>query len=294
MEEIAADRSHVWHSNRERLDAAAVEGARAASLPETITPEVAHRARAVPDGDDWLHEIEIEGERIICRGEKGRMRLLDIAGKDWSKRAPAIAGAANLLPATSLIVDGMLAALMPDGTTRRAALDDALHGKGPAKLAYFAFDLLFFDGNDLSGVALEKRKALLQALLARVAEPDRYASPTTSPATAWRSSREPAVWEHRAWCRSGGIRRLLSHRKRRRVARAAKERRRPPRTRPGGSCAARRARSFSSALLSGSLSSRSAGGRGTSGKRRTGAALRYGNFNAYTLLCPSSLSVDVK
>jgi bifunctional non-homologous end joining protein LigD len=153
------------------LAGAAVEGARAASLPETVTPEVARRARAVPDGGDWLHEIEIEGERVICRGEKGRMRLSDGAGKDWTKRAPAIAGAANLLPATSLIVDGMLAALMPDGTTRRAALDEALHGKGAAKLTYFAFDLLFFDGHDLSGVPLEKRKALLQALLARVAEP---------------------------------------------------------------------------------------------------------------------------
>jgi bifunctional non-homologous end joining protein LigD len=171
MEEIAADRSSVWHSNRERLDAAAVEGARAASMPATVTPQVVRVARAVPDGDEWLHEIEIEGARIICRGEKGRMRLLDTAGEDWTKRAPAIAGAANLLPATSLIVDGMLAALLPDGTTRRAALDEALRGKGPGKLTYFAFDLLFFDGNDLSGVPLEQRKELLKALLARVAEP---------------------------------------------------------------------------------------------------------------------------
>ncbi len=171
LEQIAADRSYVWHSNRERLDAAAVEGARGAKLPETIRPELARRSRSVPDGDEWLHEIEVEGERIICRGEKGRMRLLDASGEDWTKRAPAIAGAANLLPATSLIVDGVLAALMPDGTTRRAALDQALHGKGAAKLAYFAFDLLFFDGHDLSGVPLEKRKELLQALLARVAEP---------------------------------------------------------------------------------------------------------------------------
>jgi len=171
LEEIAADRSYVWHSNRERLDAAAVEGARAASLPESITPQSAHLVLAVPDGEEWLHEIEIEGERIICRGEKGRMRLLDRAGEDWTKRAPAIAGAANLLPATSLIVDGVLAALLPDGTTRRAVLDEALRGRGPGKLAYFAFDLLFFDGHDLSGVALERRKQLLKALLARVAEP---------------------------------------------------------------------------------------------------------------------------
>jgi bifunctional non-homologous end joining protein LigD len=170
LEEIAADRSYVWHSNRERLDAAAVEGARAATLPESIPLQAAHVARAVPDGDEWLHEIEIEGERIVCRGEKGRMRLLDRAGEDWTKRAPAIAGAANLLPATSLIVDGVLAALLPDGTTKRTALDEALRGRGPGKLAYFAFDLLFFDGHDLSGVALEQRKALLRALLARVAE----------------------------------------------------------------------------------------------------------------------------
>lgn len=171
LEEIAADRSYVWHSNRERLDAAAVEGARAASLPESMPLQAANLARAVPDGDEWLHEIEIEGERIVCRGENGRMRLLGGEGEDWTKRAPAIAGAANLLPATSLIVDGVLAALLPDGTTRRAAFDEALRGKGPGKLIYFAFDLLFLDGHDLSGVALEKRKQLLQALLARVAEP---------------------------------------------------------------------------------------------------------------------------
>jgi len=171
LEQIAADRSYVWHSNRQRLDPASVEGARAASLPATIVPEVAHVARAVPDGDEWLHEIEIDGERMICRGENGRMHLHDAAGEDWTKRAPAIAGAANLLPATSLIVDGVLAALLPDGTTRRAALEGVLRGKGPGKLAYFAFDLLFFDGHDLSGVPLQKRKELLKALLARVAEP---------------------------------------------------------------------------------------------------------------------------
>jgi len=53
LDEIAADRSHVWHSNRGRPDAAEVEGARAASLPspESIKLEVAHPARAVPDGD---------------------------------------------------------------------------------------------------------------------------------------------------------------------------------------------------------------------------------------------------
>ncbi len=233
MEEIAADRSYVWHSNRERLDAAAVEGARAASLPATVTPEVAHVARAVPDGDEWLHEIEIEGERIICRGEKGRMRLLDTAGDDWTKRAPAIAGAANLLPATSLIVDGMLAALMPDGTTRRAALDEALRGKGPAKLTYFAFDLLFFDGHDLSGVPLEKRKELLKALLARVAEPGplRFADHVAGNGAAFFQGAcrlgAPGVVSKRRDSR----RSRCARRRRRRRASAAKRRRRP-RTRP--------------------------------------------------------------
>jgi bifunctional non-homologous end joining protein LigD len=177
LDQIAADKSQVWHSDRARADAAGIEGARPGALPAHVAPQAASLRRAVPEGDGWLHEVELEGERILCRAEGGRTQLLDAGGQDWTARAPEVAGAANLLPAGSLLVDGTLAALLPDGSTRGTHLAEALRGEGPGKLTYFAFDVLHLDGQDLTGVALERRKDLLRGLVARVAErgPLRYA-----------------------------------------------------------------------------------------------------------------------
>ena len=195
------------------------------------------------------------------------------------KRAPAIAGAANLLPATSLIVDGMLAALMPTApraarrSTRRCA------ARGRRKLAYFAFDLLFFDGHDLSGVALEKRKALLQALLARVvrARPAALRRPRRRQRRGVLRRRLPPGRAGRGVEAPGFDGRCRSEEEGGRRARQRKEGTRR-RTRPGESCAA----AAPLAALPPPWEK--------ADRRR--AALQ-GNFNAYTLLCPSSLSVDV-
>jgi len=174
MEQIAADRSYVWHSDRERIDPAAVAGARAAPMPARIRPPAVSLRRAIPEGDDWVHEVEVNGQRLYSRVKDGRTQLIDTTGTDWTARTPAmraIAGAANLMPAGSAVVDGVLAALMPDGSTDARQLDAALHDRGPGKLTYFAVDLPYLDGHDLGGVALERRKDLLRDLVSRVAEP---------------------------------------------------------------------------------------------------------------------------
>jgi bifunctional non-homologous end joining protein LigD len=80
----------------------------------------------------------------------------------------------RLLPAQSLIVDGVVTALHPDGRPRTRGLAEALAGKTPAGapvLAYYLTDLLFLDGHDLSETPLERRKGLLTQLVARIRPP---------------------------------------------------------------------------------------------------------------------------
>jgi bifunctional non-homologous end joining protein LigD len=176
MAQIAADPTHVWHSNRVQVALDDVPGAREAttSAPPRAAKPVA-RARP-PEGAGWLHEMQIEGRRLLARAAlNADVELLDEGGKRLAPKVAAeyaaVANAVRLLPAQSVVVDGVVTALHPDGRPRARGLADALAGRGEATLAYYLTDLLFLDGHDLSETPLARRKALLGALIARVKPP---------------------------------------------------------------------------------------------------------------------------
>jgi bifunctional non-homologous end joining protein LigD len=70
-----------------------------------------------------------------------------------------------MLPARELILDGEVVALEESGRSNFSKLQANLKSGSSSSLAYYAFDLLFFDGFDLRGAALVERKKILNALL---------------------------------------------------------------------------------------------------------------------------------
>lgn len=78
------------------------------------------------------------------------------------------------LPAQSAYVDGEVCAIQSDGTTSFAELQAATDHRETARLIYFAFDLLFIDGNDLTALPLIERKRRLQSLLRRAPKNIRF------------------------------------------------------------------------------------------------------------------------
>ena len=124
----------------------------------------------VPAGDQWLHEIKLDGYRVWCRIEKRRATLLTRGGKDWSDRFPSILAAARQLPVEAALLDGELVAFAEDGRTSFQLLQRGLlEGSGTA-LRLVAFDLLHLDGTDLSDLPLDERKSELARLLAAAPE----------------------------------------------------------------------------------------------------------------------------
>ncbi|HXI54818.1 MAG TPA: DNA polymerase ligase N-terminal domain-containing protein, partial [Polyangia bacterium] len=191
LDAIAADRSSVWHSNRGQIDPGAVAGAEKGPMPRAFKPAVAQVVKAVPDGDDWLHEMEIEGERILGGIAARKIQLLSASGRAVPaarlKALTPLVDALRMLPVQAALIDGALTMLRPDGRTTTEGLAAALGAKadasavkketrrkkrdadadaGAAVLSYFAFDLLYLDGYDLRGATLEDRKQLLSALVA--------------------------------------------------------------------------------------------------------------------------------
>jgi bifunctional non-homologous end joining protein LigD len=174
LEEIAGDRSHVWHSNRAQIDLSDVAGAKAAPIPEKLRPPKPASRKTPPEGEGWLHEMGIPGERLLARADGGEVRLYGPTGAPLApaaaRKRQAVSDAVRLLPSASLLVDGTLAAVAPDGHANAKALARTLAGTGPGALTYYLFDLPYLDGHDLRGVPLLRRKELLAELVHKVAE----------------------------------------------------------------------------------------------------------------------------
>jgi bifunctional non-homologous end joining protein LigD len=194
LEQVAADRDRVWSSNRAERKAAAspppappgkppaemprekptatlkeTPGAHRAALPDFVSPQLATLVDEPPEGGEWLHEMKLDGYRILCRVDGGKVRLLSRQGHDWTDRLPAVAEAARRLPARQALLDGEAAVVLPDGRTSFQALQNLMSGTGDGQLVYFVFDLLHRDGYDLTAAPLEARKALARDLLAGTA-----------------------------------------------------------------------------------------------------------------------------
>jgi len=174
LDAIASDRDWVWHSKQDQNDGAPVKtaplerlhGARKGPMAKNPKPQLATVTDKAPEGDDWLHEIKYDGYRLLARIEGGKARLITRGGLDWTAKFPELARQLGELPIGAALIDGELVRLQPDGTTSFAALQDAISGDRTQTLTFFAFDLLYQGGWDLTGAALEDRKAALAELIA--------------------------------------------------------------------------------------------------------------------------------
>jgi bifunctional non-homologous end joining protein LigD len=185
VEEIGADpAARTWSSGRpartrkrKRVAArrpsraaparTAVAGSRAGAMPGFVEPQLATLVSKAPSSADFVHEIKLDGYRLLAALDRGRVRWTSRNGLDWTPRMASLSPAIAALPCRSALLDGELVALQPDGTTSFPALQKALSERRYGSLAYFAFDLMHLDGRDLRPARLGDRKEALRELLSR-------------------------------------------------------------------------------------------------------------------------------
>lgn len=127
---VASDPDHVWTSKAVKNDKPAARRARTAKtaldgradatkadLPEFIAPQLATLAPQAPSNDEWLHEIKLDGYRILAHVEAGHVRLASRRGNDWTTRLPSIASALGALPVASALLDGEVVVLGETGVS---------------------------------------------------------------------------------------------------------------------------------------------------------------------------------
>jgi bifunctional non-homologous end joining protein LigD len=139
----------------------------AAKMPAFVAPQLCTLVDATPEGDDWIHEIKYDGYRIETAIADGKVKLYTRKGLDWTGKFAAVVPAFAALPCPSALIDGEIAIADAKGRTDFGALQQAIGGDQTG-MAYYAFDLLHLDGEDLRKKPLIERKEALQALLSKL------------------------------------------------------------------------------------------------------------------------------
>jgi bifunctional non-homologous end joining protein LigD len=199
IEQIGEDNDRVWQSNRaqdgeaDRADkvkpakaqaktaaksrksklnfAAALKSIPAEKFPSFIPPQLAKPCINPPIGDDWIHELKLDGYRIQMQIRPGtgsgkkRVTLLTRKGLDWTHRMPDLARAAEQLEVESAVLDGEVVVIDEKGGTSFSDLQAAFQEGAKVDLTYFAFDLLHLDGRNLRDLPLLERKEFLSKLV---------------------------------------------------------------------------------------------------------------------------------
>ncbi|TGQ29039.1 RNA ligase family protein [Mesorhizobium sp. M00.F.Ca.ET.216.01.1.1] len=117
-----------------------------------------------PEGDDWIHEVKLDGYRsqIVINGPD--VRIYTRRGLDWSEKYRDLVEAAKALDVETAIVDGETIvtndAGIPDFAALRRAITRRQHD-----LYFVAFDLLHLNGHDLRDLGVEERREILLGLI---------------------------------------------------------------------------------------------------------------------------------
>src|SRR6185436_5615522 len=147
-----------------RPGCAQCHNAAVAAAPRFIPPMTAVRVQALPEGDQWLYEVKLDGYRALLIKDGQKVRIISRNEKDLTANYPTIAAAAARLNATTLVVDGEVVALDAQGRPSFQALQH--RSAHPSHVvAYYAFDVLHLDGADLTQQPLERRRTELPTVL---------------------------------------------------------------------------------------------------------------------------------
>jgi bifunctional non-homologous end joining protein LigD len=137
-----------------------------AAHPPVKELQLAKLVDEAPEGPEWIHEQKFDGYRILADKDGKHVHLLSRRFNDWTAQFPAVVEAVAALPCKRARIDGEVAALLPDGRTSFQALQNAFSGAATS-LAYFVFDLLSLDGDDLTSLPLIERKERLRMLVGK-------------------------------------------------------------------------------------------------------------------------------
>jgi bifunctional non-homologous end joining protein LigD len=133
---------------------------------------------SMPTGE-WLYEIKFDGYRALALRGGNQTRILSRNQIDLGKKFQLIANSIAELNVQDAVIDGEIVALDDKGRSSFQLLQGFDMGLVRPPIAFYAFDLLRLNGENLRGLPIEERKAKLAALLKNPPHGIRYSASFT-------------------------------------------------------------------------------------------------------------------
>lgn len=163
MEQIAKQaekKNEVWFSKPQKR---IVIDAPKTAMPHHIKPMLAESSDEPFNDKDWLFEMKYDGYRAIAEIAKGDVKFYSRNNISYEEKFAPLVKSLKKFP-DDAILDGEVCIVDTEGRPHFQWLQDYPKEKH-GDLVYFVFDMLYYDGHDLTSLPLYRRKALLKQLL---------------------------------------------------------------------------------------------------------------------------------
>ena len=146
------------------------------AAPASYVPMLAEPGGKPFDGDDWWFEPKLDGIRTLASMSTGETRLQTRNGRDVTDTYPELHMIHELVNQVNAVVDGEIVAFDAEGRPSFETLQQRMNLKNEREIkrmskiipvTLVAFDLLWLDGEELIGLPLEERRALLEGVVER-------------------------------------------------------------------------------------------------------------------------------
>jgi bifunctional non-homologous end joining protein LigD len=135
------------------------------TFPALVPPMMAESTKAPFDSPDWIFEIKLDGYRAITVFDSaGTPHLWSRNGLPLEAKFPAVATAVSKLKLRSTILDGEVVAVDENGIPRFQLLQ-RFQKQPTAPTLYYVFDVLWCNGDDLTGNPILERRSVLERIL---------------------------------------------------------------------------------------------------------------------------------
>ncbi len=147
----------------EAIESEDLQDAPAKRMPKAIQPMLATWLKEPFDHPDWVFEVKWDGYRALAEIREGGVSLYSRNLISFEKKFFPIVEALRKLRFDA-VLDGEIVVVEDQGRPDFQMLQH-YQDSGSGHLIYYVFDLLYFQGHDLTGLPLLKRKEFLKKII---------------------------------------------------------------------------------------------------------------------------------
>lgn len=143
-------------------------------FPKIIHPQLAVLVDEPPVGNEWLHEIKLDGYRLLIFKYQEKIKLFTRNGHDWTAKFQSLVASFKNLSTYDYVIDGEVTVLDNKQHSNFQLLQNAIKKNQGRPFIFYAFDLLYIDHFNITHLALIERKEILSQLIPKNSELIRY------------------------------------------------------------------------------------------------------------------------